>query len=62
MLVARREAFMCDKCVELDRKIEHCRRLASSASDQKIIDQIEALVEQLLAVKASLHPENEQTS
>jgi hypothetical protein len=36
----------------IGQKIEHCRRLASSASDQKIFDQIEALVEQLLAEKA----------
>jgi hypothetical protein len=34
---------MCDKCVELDKKIERYRRLSSSLADQMTIDRIKAL-------------------
>jgi hypothetical protein len=47
---------MCDNCVELDEKIEHYERIAASISDQLTIDRIKALVEELRAKKAALHP------
>jgi hypothetical protein len=50
---------MCGKCVELDRKIEHCLRLASSSLDQNTIDAIEKLIEQLRADQAALHPQSQ---
>ena len=36
---------MCDKCVELDKKIERYRRLSSSLADQMTIDRIYALID-----------------
>jgi hypothetical protein len=48
---------MCDKCKELDSKIEHYRRLAASINDKLTIDRIEELAANLEAEKAALHPE-----
>ena len=47
---------MCDKCVELDKKIEHYERIAASITDQFTIDRIKMLIEELRARKAGLHP------
>jgi hypothetical protein len=49
---------MCEKCVELDSKIEHYRALASRVTDQPILDGIKHLIERIQAQKAALHPEN----
>jgi hypothetical protein len=51
---------MCDKCVELDGKIEHYQRMASRITDQAMLDGIKELIERAKAQKAALHPE-EQT-
>jgi beta-phosphoglucomutase-like phosphatase (HAD superfamily) len=48
---------MCDKCAELDSKIEHYQRLASRIADQPTLDGIKELIEQMKAQKAALHPE-----
>jgi hypothetical protein len=48
---------MCDKCVELDKRIERCRRLSSSLADQITIDRIKALIQELQTQKVELHPE-----
>jgi hypothetical protein len=48
---------MCDRCVELDGKIEHYQCLASNITDQATLDGIKKLVERLEAQKAGLHPE-----
>ena len=48
---------MCDKCVELDKKIEHYRWIASMIGDQLTLDRIKQLVERIKAQKAALHPE-----
>jgi hypothetical protein len=42
------------KCVELDKKIERCRRLSSSLVDQVTIDRIKALIEELQTQKVEL--------
>jgi hypothetical protein len=47
---------MCDKCVELDRKIEHCERLAASITDQLTIYRIKMPIEELRARKVGTHP------
>ncbi|MEA3159449.1 MAG: hypothetical protein QOD95_997 [Gammaproteobacteria bacterium] len=47
---------MCEKCVELDGKIEHYRVLASCTTDQPILDGIKELIEQMQAQKVALHP------
>ena len=47
---------MCDKCVQLDRKIEHYSRLSTWITDQKTIEEIRFFIEKLRAQKAALHP------
>lgn len=54
------EVPMCDKCVELDGKIEHYRRLASMMTDQQTIDGIKALIESTEAQKVAFHPEQQK--
>jgi hypothetical protein len=51
---------MCEKCVELDGRIEHYRRLSSGISDPATLDGIKTLIGQLKAQKAALHPEQPQ--
>jgi hypothetical protein len=48
---------MCDKCVEIDGKIEHYQRLSSNITDQRTLDGIKELIERMKAQKAALHPE-----
>jgi hypothetical protein len=48
---------MCEKCVDLDTKIEHYRVLASRITDQPTLDGINHLIERMQAQKAALHPE-----
>jgi hypothetical protein len=48
---------MCDRCVELDRKIAHYQRLGSRFTDQGLLDGIEELIERAKVEKAALHPE-----
>jgi hypothetical protein len=50
---------MCDKCTELDGKIEQYRRIAFSINDQLTIDRIKALIAELEAQKVALHPQQE---
>jgi beta-phosphoglucomutase-like phosphatase (HAD superfamily) len=51
---------MCEQCVEIDKKIENCQRLASRITDQPTIDGIKGLIEQLQAQKVALHPEQKK--
>jgi hypothetical protein len=48
---------MCDQCVELDKKIEHHRLLASRITDQPLLDGIKELIDRMQAQKLALHPE-----
>ena len=48
---------MCDKCVELDKKIERYREVSSSLADQITIDRIKTLIDELQPQKVELHPE-----
>jgi hypothetical protein len=41
-------------------KDEHCRRLASSSSDEKTTERIKALIQELQAERAALHSHSEQ--
>jgi hypothetical protein len=52
--------WMCEKCVELDEKIEHYRRLSSGITDQATLEGIKKLIGQMQAQKAALHPERSQ--
>jgi hypothetical protein len=51
---------MCEKCVEIDSRVEHYQRLAAGIMDQPTIDGIKVLIERLRTQKAELHPEREQ--
>jgi hypothetical protein len=51
---------MCEKCVEIDKKLEQYRRLASSITDQLTIDRINKLIKDKAAEKATLHPDQQQ--
>ena len=51
---------MCDKCVEVDKKIEHYRRILLSIGDQITFERLEALIADLREQKATLHPEQKQ--
>jgi hypothetical protein len=46
---------MCDVCEQLDEKIEHYKKLAAM-TDQLTIEGITALIAELQAQKAALHP------
>jgi hypothetical protein len=48
---------MCEKCVEIDSKIEHYQRMASRMTDQAMLDGIKQLIDRMQAEKAALHPE-----
>jgi hypothetical protein len=48
---------MCDKCAELNERIEHYRRITGSISDEITISRIKELVSKLETQKAELHPE-----
>ena len=51
---------MCEKCVELDGKIEHYQRMSARITDQLTLDGINELIERMKAQKAAFHPEQEQ--
>jgi hypothetical protein len=51
---------MCEKCIEIDAKIEHYQRLSSMVTDPRALDAIKKLVEQMKAKKVTLHPEQQQ--
>lgn len=48
---------MCEKCNELDRKIEHYQRLSRMLLDERMIEDLGALIEKYQADKRALHPE-----
>ena len=48
---------MCDKCVELDRKIAHIRTLASRLIDDQTLRGVAEIVAEYEADKRALHPE-----
>jgi hypothetical protein len=51
---------MCDKCDELDKKIEHFRSISTRITDQKTIEGLEASIEACLAQRAALHPDQKE--
>jgi hypothetical protein len=60
LIRANAVAVMCDKCVELDKKLEQYRRIASSITDQLTIDRINKVIKDTIAEKARLHPDQKQ--
>jgi hypothetical protein len=51
---------MCDKCTKLDKKIEHYETMIVSIGDRVTVERLMALVAELQAQKAALHPEQKQ--
>ena len=58
--LAVRAVPMCDKCDQLDKKIDHYRLILLSIGDQITADRIKVLIGDLQAKKAALHPEQPQ--
>jgi hypothetical protein len=48
---------MCGECDQLDEKIEHYKKVTAAMTDQLTIERITALIAELQAQKAALHPE-----
>jgi hypothetical protein len=48
--------WMCDACDHLDEKIEHYKKVMAAMTDQLTIEGITALIAELEARKAALHP------
>ena len=51
---------MCDKCGELDKKIEHYETMLVSIGDPVTVERLMAMIADLRAQKAALHPEQKQ--
>ena len=51
---------VCDKCDELDGKIEHYRKLASAITDRLALDGIADRIKEMEAQKVQLHPEQKR--
>jgi hypothetical protein len=56
----QRGFLMCDKCAKLDKKIEHYETMLVSIGDRVTVERLMALVADLQAQKAALHPEQKQ--
>jgi hypothetical protein len=50
---------MCEKCIELDAKIERYQSISAGTTDQLALDAIKKLTEIWEAEKRALHPEGE---
>ena len=48
---------MCEKCVEMNAKIDQYQRLSRGVTDQATIDGIKQLIAQMSAQMLALHPE-----
>jgi hypothetical protein len=51
---------MCDKCIQLDKKIERYERLAGGVTDELILERLRELVREMRAEKTALHPEQQK--
>ena len=50
---------MCEKCAEIDRRIGHMKSMIEHFADQQTVAAANALIEEMKAEKAKLHPEAE---
>jgi hypothetical protein len=51
---------MCEKCIEIDAKIERYQHLSRWITDQPTLDAIKKLTEDLKTEKAVLHPSKKE--
>lgn len=54
---ANAELQMCEKCIELDKKIAHYERISPAITDQNALDGIKEFIKQMRAQKVALHQE-----
>jgi hypothetical protein len=52
---ANTELAMCEKCKELDGRIDHYRRLSQSITNQPTIDRFQEAIRELFDQKLDLH-------
>ena len=52
---------MCAQCDDIDAKIIRYKRVASQVNDQMVQEGLARLLEKMLAEKAALHPERDNT-
>ena len=50
---------MCEKCKELDDRVERYQHLARNVTDERTLAGIHGLIKELEAEKAALHREQE---
>jgi hypothetical protein len=55
-----RNCSMCDKCAELDKKIEHYQEMLLAIADQITVERLKEMIGDLQTQKAALHPEQPQ--
>jgi hypothetical protein len=48
---------MCERCVEIDTRMERYQGIRSRIADQFTVDRINELIAELEVQKAALHPE-----
>jgi quinolinate synthase len=48
---------MCEKCAQLDERLQHYRDLADQVNDKFTKEAVERLTEQYTAQKLVMHPE-----
>jgi hypothetical protein len=59
-LFSENRTAMCNKCDELDKKIEHYRQLAARVHDPLLTEGVGKLVGEIEAQKAALHLERQK--
>jgi hypothetical protein len=50
---------MCEKCVELDERIERYRKLIRGVSDRLTVESAKKLIDEAQARKAKFHPQQD---
>jgi hypothetical protein len=48
-------ASMCEKCLELDRRVSHLRTLIANVTDSQTIAAMNVMIEKIEAEKVALH-------
>lgn len=54
-----RRGSMCEKCAEIERRVDRYRMMQSQVTDKQVLTGLAALIAELLKMKAELHPEQD---
>jgi hypothetical protein len=49
---------MCEKCIELDKKIAHYRRFENIGLDPLTTDRIKRLIDDIQRIRNAMHPDD----